>query len=233
LSSITYGKKIIEFTVMYVARKTLEMSVHPDCSITVKAPLNTPLEVIEKQVRKRARWILKQKNYFAQFTPRTPERQFIRGESHLYLGKNYRLKIINESPKGVKLKSGYFFVNCGDDNNRINIEKLLTDWYRLKAYEQFTEILESRWISKFSLIQEKPKIVVKRMKTRWGSLSDNGILTLNIDLIRAPKECIDYVVTHELCHLKHRDHDTKFYKLLESILPEWEKIKHKLELALM
>ncbi len=71
------------------------------------------------------------------------------------------------------------------------------------------------------------------MRTRWGSLSDKGTVTLNIDLIRAPKECIDYVVTHELCHLKYPDHSPEFYKLLESVSPGWEKIKHKLELSVV
>ncbi|MBU4485696.1 MAG: M48 family metallopeptidase, partial [Candidatus Delongbacteria bacterium] len=89
------------------------------------------------------------------------------------------------------------------------------------------------WTSKLSIGKEIPKIVVKKMKTRWGSLSQSGILTINIELIKAPKECIDYVITHELCHLKYKDHSPKFYKLLESILPEWKKLKHKLELSLM
>lgn len=69
-----------------------------------------------------------------------------------------------------------------------------------------------------------------RMKKRWGSLSDKGTMTLNLDPVRAPKECIGYVITPELCHLPHRDHTRDFYRLLNSILPGWEKIKHRLEL---
>jgi predicted metal-dependent hydrolase len=79
----------------------------------------------------------------------------------------------------------------------------------------------------------QPKLSMKRMQKRWGSLSDKGTVTLNIDLIRAPKECIDYVVTHELCHLKYHDHSPEFYKLLDAVLPGWEKIKHKLELCMV
>jgi predicted metal-dependent hydrolase len=71
------------------------------------------------------------------------------------------------------------------------------------------------------------------MKKRWGSLSDKGTVTLNTNLIKAPKECIDYVVTHELCHLKYHDHSSEFYKLLDSVIPEWKKIKHKLELSMV
>jgi hypothetical protein len=73
---------------------------------------------------------------------------------------------------------------------------------------------------------------IKRLKKRWGSLSAKGTLTLNTDLIRAPKECIDYVVTHELCHLVNKDHNAQFYGLLGKIMPDWEKRKHKLERTL-
>jgi len=79
---------------------------------------------------------------------------------------------------------------------------------------------------------DQPKLSIKRMKTRWGSLSDKGTVTLNTDLIRAPKECIDYVVTHELCHLKYHDHSPEFYALLDSIIPGWKKVKDRLAVTL-
>lgn len=80
---------------------------------------------------------------------------------------------------------------------------------------------------------ERPCLHIRKLKTRWGSLSPRGILTLNVDLIRAPGECIDYVIAHELCHLKHRDHGADFYRLLERMMPDWERRKLKLELALV
>ena len=79
---------------------------------------------------------------------------------------------------------------------------------------------------------DQPKLSIKRMQKRWGSLSDKGTVTLNTDLIRAPKECIDYVVTHELCHLNNHDHSPEVYKLLDAVIPGWYKIKHILELSL-
>jgi len=79
----------------------------------------------------------------------------------------------------------------------------------------------------------KPALSIKKMQKRWGSLSKKGVVTLNTDLVKAPKECIDYVVTHELCHLIHHNHSPEFYKLLESAIPQWEEIKHKLELSLI
>ena len=76
---------------------------------------------------------------------------------------------------------------------------------------------------------EKPKIVIKKLEKRWGSLAKSGTLTLNINLIKAPKECIDYVVTHELCHIQYHDHSRAFYDLLFHKMPDWERRKMKLE----
>jgi len=228
-----YGKRQIDYEIIYIDRKSMEISVHPDKKVVVKAPINTNEETIKSRIQKRAAWILKQIKYFEQFNPRTPTKQYINGESHLYLGKSYRLKILPGKSRNVKLKTGLFLVQTTDKENRETVKSLMTAWYREKSYFQFTELLNNRWVVKFSKENEKPKIVVKKMKTRWGSLSDKGILTLNSELIKAPKECIDYVIVHELCHLIYKDHGSKFFKLLESILPEWEKLKHKLEMALI
>ncbi|MDA3885112.1 MAG: SprT family zinc-dependent metalloprotease [Candidatus Delongbacteria bacterium] len=230
--SFTYGKSVINYQLLFVQRKTMEIAVHPDNSIVVKAPEDTPIDTIELKLKKRARWILNQRKYFNQFIPKTPNKQFIGGESHLYLGRHYRLKILEEGPVKVKLSRGFFTIYCGKDKNSCDVEKLMINWYKEKAIQQFSSILNNRWTSSIAENKKMPHMVIKRMKTRWGSLSQNGILTLNINLIKAPKECIDYVITHELCHLKYNDHGTKFYKLLETILPNWEKIKHKLELSM-
>ncbi len=110
------------------------------------------------------------------------------------------------------------------------IKNLMDKWYLEKANTRFNKSLMQCWLkfSRFDLI--KPKLSIKHMKMRWGSLSSNGTVTLNRDLIKAPVECIDYVVMHELCHLKYNDHSPDFYKLLDSVIPDWEKVKHKLEL---
>jgi predicted metal-dependent hydrolase len=112
------------------------------------------------------------------------------------------------------------------------VKKLLDSWYLERAKAQFRESMDRCW-NKFSNAGSgKPRLTLKRMKKRWGSLSEKGTVILNTELIKAPKECIDYVLTHELCHIKYHDHSSDFYRLLESIIPDWEKIKHKLELGM-
>jgi predicted metal-dependent hydrolase len=156
----------------------------------------------------------------------------VNGETHLYLGKQYRLKLAEGTENSVKLSRGFFHITCRNEPTPNAANKLLNQWYSEKAQLQFTESMD-RCRQKFNgLGIDQPKLSIKRMQKRWGSLSGKGTVTLNTYLIRAPKECIDYVVTHELCHLKYHDHSPEFYKLLDSVIPGWEKIKHKLELSM-
>lgn len=232
--SISYGKRRIDFNILFVDRRTLEIGVFPDASVVVKAPLHTPYEEIRKRVSRRARWICRQISYFNQFIPRTPPRQYLSGETHLYLGRRYRLKVQPGNENEVKLQRGYLFVFSKKDSKKAEtVKSLLDKWYADKARARLHESFERCWEIFSYNTDKKPSVSIRRMKTRWGSLSENGVLTLNIDLIRAPQECIDYVITHELCHLRHHDHSPAFFKLLDKVMPDWEQRKHKLELSLI
>jgi len=230
--SVVYGERIINFNLLYCDRKTMEIAVHPDSTVIVKAPMQSDITLVETKIKKRARWILRQLNYFKQFSPKTPTRCYVNGETHLYLGKQYRLKLAEGTENSVKLSHGFFHITCRNTPTPNAAKKQLDQWYSEKAQGLFTASLDRCWQKFNDCGIDQPKLSIKRMKKRWGSLSDKGTITLNTDLIRAPKECIDYVVTHELCHLKYHDHSPEFYKLLDSILPGWEKIKHKLEVTL-
>lgn len=231
--SIAYGRKKIDYSLFYNSRKTLEIAVHPDSTVIIKAPAESDILLIEKKIIKRARWILKQINYFNQFNPKTPIRCYVNGETHLYLGKQYRLRLTQGTENSVKLSRGFFHVTCFDSPTPDVVKKLLNQWYLEKARLKFEQRLDKCWNNFVSLGVGKPNVSIRQMQKRWGSLSKKGTITLNTDLIKAPIECIDYVVTHELCHLKHHDHSPKFYQMLDSVIPGWEKIKHKLELSMV
>jgi predicted metal-dependent hydrolase len=233
LCTVTYGKENISFNVLHGSRKTLAIEVYPDSSVVIKAPAGTGLDEIQKIVSKRARWIIRQQQYFRQFDPRTPQRQFVGGETHLYLGKQFRLKVSEGDGDSVKLSRGYFLVETRHSASPDHIRLLLNTWYLEKAEAAFHCSFDRCWPYFEQLGLTKPRIQTRRMNKRWGSLSKGGQLTLNTDLIRAPKESIDYVITHELCHLQCHDHSSAFYRLLEKMMPDWEKRKHKLELALV
>ena len=231
--TVKYGKEQVQFNVLYSARKTLGIEVYPDSNVVVKAPLGTDLAEVQKRVFKRVRWILRQQHYFRQFDPRTPVRQFVGGETHLYLGRQFRLAVSTGNKDSVKLTRGYFTVEARSAVSSEKVKSLLEGWLAEKAAIKFEESFGLCWPYFEKLGLMKPRLQIRRMQKRWGSLSRGGQLTLNTDLIRAPKECIDYVITHELCHLQCHDHSSEFYKLLEKVMPDWVKRKHKLELALV
>jgi predicted metal-dependent hydrolase len=230
--TIRYGKEEIAFSLIYASRKTLEIAVHPDCSVVAKAPVGTRIEEVEKRIFKRARWIRRQLRYFYQFNPRTPSRKYIGGETHLYLGRQYRLKMALGSTNELKLSHGYFHICVKHGLPPKKARDLLDNWYFERAKEKFNESLVRCWPYFEKQFLQKPVISIKRLQRRWGSLSKRGTLTLNVDLIRAPRECIDYVITHELCHLRYHDHGSGFYEFMEKVMPDWERRKQKLELAL-
>ncbi len=228
IKTFSYGKHHIEFKLFNVNRKTMEISVLPDLSVVVKVPLDANMDKIQAKLKKRARWILKQQRYFEQFNPRITPRYYVSGETHFYVGKRYQLKLVQGDQSGVLLKNGVFYVYAHDTSQQI-VQKLMQKWYRQKAKEQFSASLERCWKGELAKLYDQPQIQIKILKKRWGSLSPRGILTLNLELIKAPKECIDYVITHELCHLKYPNHSKEFYQLLEELFPNWERVKHKLE----
>ena len=108
--SVQYGEHRIDFTIVRRERSTLEIAVEPDACVVVAAPKDAPLATIEEKVRKRAAWIQRQQRYFIQFLPRTPDRQYVAGETHLYLGRQYRLKVVPHVQAGVKLLRGFIVV---------------------------------------------------------------------------------------------------------------------------
>jgi predicted metal-dependent hydrolase len=231
--TVDYAQETIAFNVFYLDRKTMEIAVHPDSMVVIKAPFGTNFAEVQKRVVRRAGWIKRQRDYFRQFEPRTPGRSYVGGETHLYLGKQYRLKISCGEVDSVKLIRGHFHIEVKRNATPDKVRSLLECWYADKAAERFKECFGRNWPYFEKLSLSAPRLQVRRMRKRWGSLSKGGVLTLNTDLIRAPRECIDYVIIHELCHLKYHDHSSEYYRLLEKMMPDWEKRKHKLEMALV
>lgn len=224
--SIEFGSETIDFELTYSDRKTLGIKVDPEMDVFVTAPVNTDLKIILEKVKKRAPWILKQQYYFLGFFPKTPKRKYISGETHLYLGRQYQLQVTLEKKAEVKYKGRVIQV-CTPDKSKV--ESLLKDWYKEKAKIKFAEIAEPI-IQRFKRYQVEPTgIYLLEMSKRWGSCTPKGKIILNPELIKAPRACIEYVITHELCHLIHHDHTQKFINLQTKEMPDWEKWKNKLE----
>lgn len=232
VGTLRYGDDTIRYEVRFLdSRRTLAIEVHPDSRVLVRAPLGCSEELIAERVQRRAAWISRQLAEFEGYRPRTPARQYIGGESHLYLGRQYRLRVLQADTSGVKLTRGRLIVSHPGAPDPGRVRALLHRWYLDRARQVFGEVLDASLVH-FRHAQ-RPRLIVRSMQSRWGSLSPAGSMTLNSSLIRAPRPCIEYVVTHELCHLKYRDHDARFFRLLGRVMPDWEQRKRRLEMALL
>lgn len=227
--SVQYGATTIEYDLTFSQRTTLAIDVHPDLSITVQAPQGSDLETIQQKVKKRAPWILRQQRKFETYLPQLPPRRYVSGETHRYLGKQYRLKVIeNSSGDGVKLSRGYFYINVPDKDDTERVKTLLIDWYRRQARRIFRERLDACLAKVRFLELDYPELTIRQMETRWGSCTPEGKIILNLRLVQVPKLYIDYVIMHELCHLKEHNHSQRFYNLLNRVMPDWRAKREKL-----
>mgnify|MGYP003334424459 CR=1 FL=1 len=229
---VAYGDEQIVFTLRsQPARIVSRITIHvePDGRVEVNAPPSTPLADVLSAVRKRSRWISQHVSAAKARMAHVLPREYVSGESIHYLGKRYRLKVVVEpaSAGEAKLRGAFVVVNvpCQDV---AQIRACIDAWYRERAREVFASRLKVvaeplRWV------RQLPSFRLQFMTRQWGSCSPSGRLTLNPWLAAAPREAIDYVLLHELCHLKHHNHSSAFYRTLARHMPEWERIKVKLD----
>jgi predicted metal-dependent hydrolase len=230
--TIDYAGHSIDYRARYSRRTTLAISVLPDGAVEIVAPEGTAKQDVERRLLRRAGWVIQQRRYFEQFRPRTPERRFVGGETHMYLGRQYRLKVEAGDQDRVCLKGGFFRVSVKGPPSPDRVRHLMAEWYRERADAKLKERY-AVFTKRFGrLLPRIPTVAVAAMKRRWGSYSASGRITLNVDLIRAALPCIDYVIAHELAHARHPHHKRAFFDLLELMLPDWKDRKQRLERAL-
>lgn len=230
--AVQYGTRKILFNVIYSDRKTLAIAVYPDQSVWITAPEDSTLDDIKEKVIKRAKWVVDQKRYFERFDTLNHDFEYISGETHRYLGRQYRLKVIQidtGKEETVKLKGQFFCIRTCQKENSDHTKQLLDQWYREHAANKFNKRFEFclQNLEKYNI--SKPELKLYRMEKRWGSYTPSGKVFLNPELVKHPTYCIDYVIIHELCHAKFPTHNNKFYRLLNKVLPDWQRRKHKLE----
>lgn len=223
-----YGKYLYDYVLKFEVRKTLSLTVTPGIELIVKAPMETEHEKIEAFLRRKWVWLEKQVRYFSKFKKKIYRREYVSGESFYYLGRQYQLIVQRGKERGVSMQRGKLLlttnggVTDGDTNKRI-----LQQWFKDKTHDVFNDRLDVVF-AKFAY-PSRPTISVKNMAKRWGSFIDNKRIVLNEKLIHASKDCIDYVIIHELCHFRYKKHSSAFYRLLAEKHPDWERVKEKLE----
>lgn len=209
-------------------RRTLAISVLPNGDVELSAPVDASVAVLRQKVRRRLRWILTQRRIFADLHVSRSTLRFVSGATHRYLGRQYRLKVKAGVPEGVRLVQGQLRVTVTQQTEAA-VQRAVAAWYRAKAREQFSARLAkwAYWCHEQNL--PEPHLRLLRMPKRWGSSHCNGSILLNPALVKAPAVCIDYVIAHEICHLRHPHHARAFFRLLDQLCPHWSELKHRLE----
>lgn len=248
--AFTYGNDTIRYDVIRkpkpsdtakkVARKVI-IKVHPDQRVVATVPHDASEDAIVDAMHKRARWIWQNIDEFAKQKETVLPKRYVSGETQFYLGKRYVLKVIvdAEQVSSVKLSRGKLNVTIkhevskdialdSQDSRLVKIKPLIDKWYQHKAKAIFHERL-AELLPKTTWVTGIPSFRVMAMKKQWGSCSTKGNLMLNPHLVKAPKECIDYVILHELCHIAEHNHSERFWRLLTQVMPNWKEVKAKLD----
>jgi predicted metal-dependent hydrolase len=224
----TFGSAVIEYVLSWSTRRTLSISVRVD-GVSVIAPVGVDASAVDERIRRRARWILRQQRRFEEFKPGTPLRRFVGGETHRYLGRQYRLMIVPGEYDRVRLLSGRLVVESSEPRNPERTERLLRAWMRQRAVVVLRERYEAAATIAARLGISQPRLTIRSMQKRWGSHTASGRIILNDRLIAARRDCMDYVIVHELCHVVEPNHSPRFFRLLRRFLPDWEQRKEMLE----
>ena len=232
MKEFIFGTFIYEYQLIKQERKTLSLTVTPDLHIILKCPTQTDNERIENFLQKKWFWLEKQLSFFKKYQRKIYEKEYVSGEGYLYLGRQYKLIVRHGKEDLVSLARGLLTVYTTKEisNGRYN-KKLIDLWFEVKTEVIFQDRFREM-INKFEY-KNTPVLSIREMKKRWGSFLNKEKIFLNPKLIHTSKDCIDYVIVHELCHLKYKNHNVNFYKLLKEKFPHWEKTKDKLEMYLM
>ena len=220
--NVKYGTKDIEFNVEFKNRKTMSISVEQPKNITVVAPVATSEEEIKEAVKLKGSWIVQKLFEFRNIESKRVNREFVNGESFMYLGRNYSLQIhidrTLQNNSSVKLFRGKFHFNVKEKDDEL-IKTAMEAWYREKTEEQVKKRV--KYYQKY-FNKQPTAIKVKEQKKRWASCTLNNELLFNWRCVMAKSIALDYIIVHEMCHMYYMNHSQEFWNLVASIMADYE-----------
>ena len=219
-SQVQFGRTCIPYSIRRSARRrTVAVAVEPTGNVLLTAPTDTPVERLDRLVHEKAQWIMGHLREI-RAAHSTSAREFASGETVLYLGRQYRLRVLRGA-EHVALHRGQLVVCVrGHEPRRPEVVRdLLVRWYRERASRRVPERVR-HWAAKVSV--EVPKVLIREQRKRWASCDPAGALRVNWRVVQAPVSLLDYVVVHELAHVRHRHHGLQFWSLVGRVLPDYE-----------
>jgi predicted metal-dependent hydrolase len=219
----------IEFRIVYSGRRTLGISVLPDATVIVRAPYRTSLKTITGIVQQKAGWIVKHRDSVDGRLKKRLNGQLASGEIHFYRGQESVLQIKSSIKPSVRFFDNTIELGLSDTEDIPALRRLLNIGYKMEALKVFPGIFKKILSGQDYQIFNPKGLVIRSMKSRWGSCSRKGIITLSTELVKLPDIFIEYVIIHELCHLEHHNHGKEYYKLLSKLFPDWKHVRKELK----
>jgi predicted metal-dependent hydrolase len=223
-SIVQFGRTSISYWIERGQRhRTVAIAVDPERGIRVRAPQGTPVTRLDHIVRLKAKWIINKRRQHEDLPPRPTPREFVNGETFLYAGRQYRLKLVPSAEctdQRVRLVGARMHVCAG-----ARIRQFIVAWYRQRA----EECIDSRmhvWAERLNAFPRR--VSVREQRARWGSADVRGNLRFNWRIVQAPTRLLDYVIAHELVHLLHHDHTREFWSTLGRVMPDYEARRERL-----
>jgi predicted metal-dependent hydrolase len=223
----------INYRAVFSGRRTIGISISPDKGVVIRAPFRTPSTTIEEIIRSKSNWIRKHQVKFQKYEKAGISVDYSDGSYHLFIGESYILKTIRADKPFVHKTDNLIEIGLINPDDHLSVKRIMYKWYKNEAAIFFSDKLKDV-LSRLEPYNFKPAIlVIRTMKRRWGSCSVKGKITLNTELIKMAEPCIEYVIIHELCHLRHHNHGKEFYALMSEIVPDWKLYRRKLKDHLM
>jgi len=223
-SEVRFGGTRIVYGVRRSSRRaTVSIVVDPHEGVVVRAPERTPVERLDRVVHAKARWIVERLNGRAAHRP-TP-REFVSGESFLYLGRHYRLRVVRRRDEDdtVRLNGRWLWVPVEvaprGEEGRHQVRAQLVRWFRAHAALRLAERFAA-WSKKLDVCE--PPLLIRDQRRRWASCDPQGVIRLNWRVVQAPLRLVDYVLAHELLHLTYRNHTRAFWEALGRVMHDYD-----------
>jgi len=230
-SAVQFGRTRIEYGIRRSPRrKTVAVAVEPGHGVLLTAPVDVSVKRLDRVVHDKARWLVDRLRLVGQAEPGLPPREFVSGESYLYLGRQYRLRVLPRAGNGdAKLDRGWLTVpmqrSLEGRRRSLAVREALVAWFRQHSAQRLPERV-SRWYRKVGV--QEPQVLIRDQQKRWGSCDAKGNLRINWRIIQAPMRLVDYVVVHELVHLLHKDHTKEFWAALGRVMPDYDHRREEL-----
>ncbi len=218
----------VPYSIVRSSRRTMSINIRrSDCSVSVRVPDGTPDRTVHRFVEDKIDWITVHRRKILSDNDGRIARRYEQGARHLYMGRTYSLRMVISAEEGVELDGDEMTVSVRSTER---CRKIMDEWYAHQAETVILEIARP-WIHTFAERSGRRPSAIRfvRVKSYWGQCASDGMIKFNTELMRAPRECIEYIVVHELCHLVHHNHSPRFHQLVGSYMPDWKERKRLLE----